>query len=43
MLLGAGLTVYAIPPASFVALGAIVLGVTAIILGIRMIRGTGHA
>jgi hypothetical protein len=42
-LLGAALTAYAIPPASFVALGAIILGVTAMVLGIRMVRGTRHA
>jgi len=43
IVLGAGLTLYAIPPASFVALGAIVLGVTAMVLGVRMIQGTRHA
>ncbi len=43
VLLGAALTAYAIPPASFVALGAIVLGVTAMVLGIRLIRGLRHA
>jgi hypothetical protein len=40
---GAALTIYAIPPASFVALGAILVGVTAMVMGVRIIRGTSHA
>ena len=41
--LGTGLTFYAIPPASFVALGAILVEVTAIVMGIQMIiRGMHH-
>jgi len=41
---GTALTIYAIPPASFVALGAILVGVTAMVMGIQMvIRGLHHA
>jgi hypothetical protein len=41
--LGAALTIYAIPPASFVAIGAILVGVFAMVIGVRMIRRTGSA
>lgn len=43
IVVGAALTAYAIPPASYVALGAIALGVASIVSGIRMIRGAEHA
>ena len=43
VLFGAALTVYAIPPARFVALGAIIVGVTAIVLGVRMVLKAGRA
>lgn len=43
VLLGAVLTVYAISPASFVALGAIIVGATAVVLGVRMVLRAGHA
>ncbi len=42
--LGTALTIYAIPPFSFVALGAILVGVIAMVMGIQMIiRGIYRA